>query len=198
MDCVVFCGVIELLLDSPAYLDLVFGRDRDVSTIKQSVDVLSKEKSICRRVCSSLGVRSNVGGVENVEDVRRRERTGSGVCIGDEHPKGTLTESRQQNLWLSVFCDLNFDGLVQGWCRLRKTGFNLGPNLGPSRFLRLVTLAAYGRPRPIGNLDPLRFGEKEGLLEEYAADDLLAAGGIVVAIAPHPILHLVQCDCAVL
>ena len=137
--------------------------------------------------------------VETIPDKRLLFRINDDLlCIGDEHPKGTLAEPRQQNLWLSVFCDLSFDGLVQGWCRLRNPGFNLGPNLGPSRFLRFVTLAAYGRLRPIGNPDPLRFGEKEGLLEEYATDNLLAADSLAVAIAPHSFLHLVQRDCAVL
>ena len=65
---VVFDPVVEFLFDPLTDLDVVLGRDSNVSTIEQCMNVLAEKDAVAWRVCAALsGVGFNVCRVQDVQ-----------------------------------------------------------------------------------------------------------------------------------
>jgi len=102
MQRVILFAVIKLFLEAMTNLDRVVGRDSQVAPVKESVQILPKQKAIARTMGSTIRVRSYVGGIEHMEDVRVSQGTLPLVNIGYDDPESALPQSRQRGLRLTI------------------------------------------------------------------------------------------------
>ena len=99
---VIFRPVIELLFDSLADLNVIVGRDSDVSPVEQRVNILAEQNAIGRRMCTALsGVRPDVCRVQDMKDMGRRQRALATIGISHDHSERPLAETRQSDLRLT-------------------------------------------------------------------------------------------------
>jgi hypothetical protein len=97
---VILLAVVELVSKTAAYFDVEVRRDRQVTSVEQRVDILTKQEPIRRAVASAVCVGPNVGGIEHVQDMGIGESTLPLIDIGHDDPECALPESGHNRLRL--------------------------------------------------------------------------------------------------
>lgn len=79
----VILAIVEVISKAPTYLKPVFRRHSDIASIKQYVEVASKEQAIVQTVLAALSERSNMRRLEHGQRLLARHGAFSLVGIHD-------------------------------------------------------------------------------------------------------------------
>lgn len=88
----VLLAVLELLAEAAARPKLVGGRDRDVASVEERVDIRAEQETIRYEVLASLTHGADVGGLENRKRLFLRYGAASLIRVHHEQPKGPLPQ----------------------------------------------------------------------------------------------------------
>jgi len=159
----------EVVGEVVADAEAVVGRDGDVASVVETVDVGAKQQAVGERVRAAVRVGAHVRGLERRQGVLARDGAGA-VGAGDGDAEGALTEARLHGLRRAVAVELIVDRRTL-WPQPRRALQALGQD-APSVAARDVDrLAALDAWLPVGVVgDPVVAGEEHPLRDHDAAD----------------------------
>jgi hypothetical protein len=102
MEGVVMSPVLKLLLDAAAHLEAQIGRNRHIASIKQAVDIASKEETIARLVAPALAIGPDMSGFERREGALLCDRTTALVDVSYYNSKCTLAKTWVDEVRLAI------------------------------------------------------------------------------------------------
>ena len=194
-------AVFEFFFEAAADLDLVFGRDRNIAAVEETMEIAPKEQAVVDGMRPAFVKGLDVCGFESRQGMFLCYRACTMVGIGNHDPESPLAEARANEHLFSISSQILHPLLGHHIARqLRQPYLDLFPKRFPGFLGGGVVLSLLDRRPPIRrNRDPFRAVKEEGLRQKDAADhEIVAAAKTFPAALDNQGPQIAERPCAVL
>ena len=162
--------------------DSVFGRNRDITAVKEAVKIAAEKEAIVHSMRTALNKRLDMGCFESRKRMLFGYRASPVIGVRDENAERSLPETRTDHRFFPVSAPFFIDAmgfLIQAKHLLAIPGaLEVPPDELAGLFVEFIAfrLTADDRCAPIRRWKPHRFIKEEGLGQDDAADMEILVG----------------------
>jgi len=159
-------AVFELFLESPTYLYAIFGSDRYIASVKETMEIAPQKQTVAHGMRTVLVERLDVGRFEGRQRMLLSNCAGPLIGIGDQDPKCALTKSWRNDGFFTITLSFFLEPLR---LMIKINGILFFPSpmqILPNKLAGfLIKLVALGLPTDNGS-SPIRGGKPHRFIEE--------------------------------